>query len=221
MNVPRHLALIPDGNRRWARAHGLEGPEGHRRGIARVGEIAEAAWEAGVEVVTFWWGSPANLTKRRPDEVDVIVGSLGDFLSGPASRLLARHDAAFEIQGRWAQLCPSLEGAVAAAEAAAGSGPRKLVALMAYDGRDEILAAAAQGRGDRASFEAALWTGGLPPVDLIVRTGGEPHLSAGFLLWWIAEAQLHFTDTLWPDFDPEALAEALSRYAETPRRLGR
>lgn len=213
----RHLAIIPDGNRRWARARGLPASEGHRAGISRVGEIAEAAWGAGVEVFTFWWGSPANLQLRDPDEVKVIVGVLRDWLVRSAPRLLEAHGAAFEIHGRWQELCPELGPGVRAARAASGEGPRKLVLLMAYDGRDELRAAAAAG-GD---FEAALWTGHLPDVDLVVRTGGEPHWSAAFLAWRAANAQLAFPEVRWPDFDGDTLRGLLSGQAEVARRFGR
>lgn len=221
MSTPRHLALIPDGNRRWARRQGRPGPEGHVAGIHRVGPVVAAAWDSGVEAVTFWWGSPANLLGRGPEEVGTIVDALRGWMETELPGLLGEHQAAFRIAGRWADLCPSLAPAVATAEAAAGPGPRRLVILMGYDGREEILAAAAAAGGDRRRFEAALWTGGLPPVDLVVRTGGEPHLSAGFMLWWIAEAQLHFSCSLWPAFGPDELKGILKRYAATPRRMGR
>lgn len=221
MSSPRHLALIPDGNRRWARRQGRPGPDGHVAGIQAVGPVVAAAWESGVEIVTFWWGSPANLLRRGPEEVGTIVDALHGWMEREGADLLREHQAGFRIEGRWAELCPSLAPAVATAEAAAGPGPRRLVILMGYDGREEILAAAAAAGGDRQRFEAALWTGGLPPVDLVVRTGGEPHLSAGFMLWWIAEAQLHFSPMLWPAFGPQELQAVLTRYSETPRRMGR
>lgn len=222
-SVPRHLAYIPDGNRRWARGEGLGATEGHAAGIARAGPMIEAAWEAGVETVTLWWGSPANLQKRTPGEVASIIGVLDDWLVGVAPRILARHDATVEVIGRWRDLCPRLEHAIRHAETHAGAGPRRLVVLMAYDGRDEIRDAAARvGAGaDEAEFARALWTGHLPPVDLVIRTGGEPHLSAGFLLWAIAEAQLHFVPDPWPAMTAARLDEALAAYAAAERRHGR
>ncbi len=225
--VPRHVAVIPDGNRRWARARGLAPGDGHLAGIANVGAIASAAWDAGVETFTFWWGSPANLTKRSPDEVAAIVRALRDWLTGEGASLLTFRGAAFEVHGRWEELCPELrpgvEAAVGAAAEATGPAARRLVLLMAYDGREEIQAAADRlggGGASAAHFGAATWTGGLPPVDLLIRTGGEPHLSAGFLLWGIAEAQLTFPPTLWPDYTPAALRDDLERYARTERRFG-
>jgi undecaprenyl diphosphate synthase len=221
--IPRHVAIIPDGNRRWARAQGRSPEEGHRAGIGHVGAVAEALWQAGVEVFTFWWGSPANLTRRTPHEVGVIVGSLADWLSRDAPDLVARHQARFAAYGRWGEMCPSIGPGVAAVQAQAGQGPRQLALLMAYDGHEEILAAAdalGGSGGDRVAFGGALWTADLPPVDLLVRTGGEPHLSAGFMLWRIGEAQLAFPEEPWPAYDKAALERDLARYAATERRFG-
>lgn len=213
--------MVPDGNRRWARARGLSVREGHAAGIRNVGRLARVAWEEGVEVFTFWWGSPANLTHRDPGEVADIVDVLAGWLAGPARDLLAGRRLV--VAGRWEALCPALGPALRRAQAAAGAGPQTLVLLMAYDGRDEIRDAAARvGAGaDADAFTRALWTGTLPPVDLVLRTGGEPHLSAGFLLWQIAEARLAFTPTLWPALAPAAFRRHLARARATPRRYGR
>jgi undecaprenyl diphosphate synthase len=224
LRVPRHLAVVPDGNRRWARARGLTAAEGHRSGIANVGRVAEAAWTAGVETFTFWWGSPANLQLREEAEIESILGCLGNWLARDGAALLRRVGAAFQVHGRWREICPEIEPALQAAQAASGPWPRTLVLLLAYDGRDEIRDAARRLRGggpDDEAFGRALWTGALPPVDLVVRTGGEPHLSAGFLLWQIAEAQLEFSQLLWPDYSADALRETLARHAATERRFGR
>lgn len=221
MAAPRHIAVIPDGNRRWARSRGLEPVAGHAAGINAMTAVIEAAWAAGVETFTFWWGSPANLTTRAPEEVAGIIAALSGWLTRSAPALLAAHDAQLSVLGRWPALCPSLIEPVQRAAASAGQGPRRLVVLMGYDGREEILAAAAAAGGDRQAFQAALWTGGLPPVDLVVRTGGEPHLSAGFLLWWIAEARLVFSSVLWPAFTPANLRSSLVEFGAAERRFGR
>ena len=221
--IPNHLALIPDGNRRWARARGLGPTDGHRAGIRQVGRVAAAAWQAGVQDVTFWWGSPANLTLRDPTEVAGIVGALADWLREDGAELLRSRQARFAVFGRWRELCPSLEPALAEAQAAAGPGPLRLTLLMAYDGREELQAAAEAfaAAGATGSLGAHLWTAALPPVDLLLRTGGQPHLSAGFLAWGMAEAQLCFSDRLWPEVDEQVLQEALEGFARTERRFGR
>lgn len=186
-----------------------------------MGRIARAAWDQGVDTVTFWWGSPANLTERAPDEVAAIVAALSDWLDADGKGSLV--DARVEVLGRWRELCPPLARSADAAVARHTHGEHLLVCLMGYDGRDEIRDAAGRvGAGaDGGAFGRALWTGHLPPVDLVVRTGGEPHLSAGFLLWQIAEARLAFTRTLWPAFTPVELRRVLRAAAATPRRYGR
>ncbi len=221
MSIPRHVAVVPDGNRRWARQKGMPVGDGHRAGIQRMSEIARAAFQAGVEVFTFWWGSPANLEQRDVHEVEVIVDALGQWLAGDCSTLLADHGASFEIYGRWQALCPALGEPVVRARRAAGPGPKKLVVLMGYDGREEIVAAAQACAGDARNLAAALWTAALPPVDLVIRSGDARHLSAGFMLWHIAEAQLCFSKKMWPDFSPDDLAAALDVFAHTERRFGR
>lgn len=221
--APHHLAIVPDGNRRWARARGQGPGEGHAAGIANVGAVAQAAFEAGVQVFTFWWGSPANLTKRSPTEVEAITGVLESWLRGAGAALIERWDARFDAIGRWPALCPDILPGVEAATAAAGAGPRRVVLLMGYDGREELLDGArrmGEQALDVADFGRTLWTGELPPVDLLIRTGGEPHLSAGFLLWRIAEAQLAFPEDLWPAFGPARLGQELERFAGIERRHG-
>ena len=175
-----------------------------------------------MHTVTFWWGSPGNLLSRDPVEVRGIVAVLDEWLRGPGRRLL--HGRRFVALGRWAELCPELGPAIRAASA----GPvdpeaPTLALLMAYDGRDELRDAAARvgGGADAAAFAAALWTGSLTPVDLVLRTGGDAHLSAGFLLWQIAEARLAFTPTLWPALTPAALRRHLARARSVTRRYGR
>lgn len=212
----RHLAVIPDGNRRWAHQQGLSSAQGHQEGIRKVGEVAGWAYAFGLEVFTFWWGSPANLRRRSPEER--IVESLGEWLQKEAPSLLENWDAEVEVIGRWRELCPSLLPAVEGVSSRRGR--RRLVVLMAYDGQEELLAAAARGPQSREELQQGLWTGALPPVDLVLRTGGEPHLSAGFLLWQIAEAQLAFSNTLWPAMQQPEFYAILQQFSGTPRRYG-
>ena len=211
----KHLAVIPDGNRRWARARGLSHREGHAAGIHQVGVMANTAFACGVETFTFWWGSPANLTRRTPEEIADIVAVLNTWLSTEGATLIRTLDCQFQVLGRWETLAPGIAPGVQKCRASQGSGARQLCLLMAYDGREEILDAA---QGPVEGFEERLWTSVLPPVDLILRSGGEPHLSAGFLLWQIAEAQLAFTDKLWPDLTPQDLESVL--HSRPERRYG-
>jgi undecaprenyl diphosphate synthase len=216
-----HLALIPDGNRRWARGLGLSDTEGHRAGIARVAPLVSAAWAQGVSVVSVWWGSPANLVRRHPTEVQGIIGSLAEFLEGDAPHLLATHGAGFSLVGRWQHYCPGLAAGASACMVASGVSDRHLCMLMAYDGREELLAAATGFVGGTlGDLESRMWTAHLPPVDLMVRTGGEPHLSAAFMAWKAADAMFESVDTLWPDFQEEHLLGILTRRSRAQRRFG-
>ncbi len=218
----KHLAIIPDGNRRWARERGLTVQDGHRAGIRAIDDAIRVAFDHGVEVVTFWWGSPANLTQRAPDEVRGIVEALEGWLTSQAGTLLHDTGARFEAHGRIEELCPQLLPAIREATAQSGAGPRRVVLLMGYDGRDELRAAAtALAEGRCASLEDGLWTGGLPDVDLLLRSGGSLHLSAGFMLWRIAEARLAFVDELWPAVTRELMEQQLDLASGQARRYGR
>lgn len=217
----RHLAIIPDGNRRWARAHGLSAQEGHRAGIAAIDAALRAAFDSGAECVTFWWGSPANLQKRDAEEVRGILSALSDWLTGAAPALLREYDARFSAYGRIDELCPSLASPLAAARAAAGTGPRRVVLLMAYDGRDEIRAAVARlTRGEVQTLEDGLWTADLPDVDLLIRSGDSAHLSAGFMIWRISEARLCFVPELWPAVGPDQVRALMASAGASARRYG-
>ncbi|MCA9573815.1 MAG: undecaprenyl diphosphate synthase family protein [Myxococcales bacterium] len=218
----RHLAIIPDGNRRWARARGMSAQEGHIAGIGAIDGAIREAFAQGVEMVTFWWGSPANLTQRAPEEVRGIVDALGDWLDGPAQRLLRDTDARFGAFGRIDELCPELRPKLDRALGAASAGPRQVTLLMGYDGRDELREAARTfARGASQSLEEGLWTAGLPDVDLLLRSGGSAHLSAGFMLWHIAEARLAFVDEPWPAVTPAVVRRELEAAGAQTRRYGR
>lgn len=220
MTVPRHVAIIPDGNRRWARARGRSVTEGHRAGIEHAARIVEAGFDAGVEVMTLWWGSPANLQRRDPAEVEGIVEALRWLLDEGISPALQARGLGLQLLGDWPRWAPTLGAAAGLAESRPFSG-RGLVVLFAYDGRDEIVDACRRvSDPDVSRLGAAMWTGHLPPVDLVIRTGGEPHLSAGFLLWSIAEAMLAFPEELWPDFGVDAFQRCLADAGSRRRRFG-
>jgi undecaprenyl diphosphate synthase len=221
--LARHLAVIPDGNRRWARARGLPAEAGHQRGITSFSSLIPRAFEHSVETFTFWWGSPANLQLRSSGEVAAIVASLSGWLERDCPDLLRSLDCRIEMLGRWRELCPELAAPLATAQAAASKdAKRRIVVLMAYDGRDELRAAvdAATQAGSSASFPERLWTAHLPPVDLLVRTGDSAHLSAGFMLWSIAEARLAFPSSMWPDLTADELSRLLTQADSQERRYG-
>ncbi|MCX8477561.1 MAG: isoprenyl transferase [Sphingomonas sp.] len=228
--IPRHVAIIMDGNGRWAKKRFLPRIAGHKQGVESVRRIARAARKLGIEVLTLYAFSSENW--RRPeDEVRDLMGLLRHFLASELDELVSE-GVKLRVIGGWRELAPDLvtmiEGAVA--RTATNPGPTLVIALN-YGAQAEILAAtrrlAEQARDgaldpaaiDEAHFEAELETADLPPLDLLIRTSGEHRLS-NFLLWQAAYAELLFVDTLWPDFDEKALAAALDQFGQRQRRFG-
>lgn len=227
-----HIAIIPDGNRRWAAAHGIAPWEGHVAGSATMRQLVRRAFADGATHVTVWGSSLDNLAKRPLMETarlaDVYATSLQKILDeGDDEPLKAR----VRVIGRWQeQFAAPLIALIRKVErATAAHTDRTLTLLLAYSGTDEMLAAvraiAQQGIAPDAitstTLKAHLFTHDLPPVDLVVRTGGEPHWSAGFMMWDIAEAHFHFTDTLFPDFTPDMLSAAITTFHTRERRGGK
>lgn len=228
--APRHVAIIMDGNGRWAKARFLPRIAGHKQGVEAVRRVSRAARKLGIEVLTLYAFSSENW--RRPeDEVRDLMGLLRHFLASELDELVSE-GVKLQVIGGWRQLSPDLvamiEGAIA--RTAGNPGPTLVIALN-YGAQAEITAAARRlaeqardGTLDPASidetcFTEALETHDLPPLDLMIRTSGEQRLS-NFLLWQAAYAELLFVDTLWPDFDGETLAEAIAQYARRQRRFG-
>ncbi len=228
--IPRHVAIIMDGNGRWAKKRFLPRIAGHKQGVEAVRRIARAARKLGIEVLTLYAFSSENW--RRPeDEVRDLMGLLRHFLASELDELVSE-GVKLRVIGGWRNLAPDLVAMIdgAVARTASNPGPTLVIALN-YGAQAEILAAARRlaeqvrdGTLDAAAidegrFEAELETADLPPLDLLIRTSGEHRLS-NFLLWQAAYAELLFVDTLWPDFDEAALAEALDRFGQRQRRFG-
>ena len=230
MTAPRHVAIIMDGNGRWAKARFLPRIAGHRKGVEAVRQVARAARSLGVEVLTLYAFSSENW--RRPaEEVGDLMGLLRRFIQEDIDEF-DREGVKLAVIGDYRRLAPDLVDMIdqAIARTAGNPGPTLVIALN-YGAQSEIAEAArhlatAAVRGDidpsaidEAMFEASLPSGALPPVDLLIRTSGEHRLS-NFLLWQAAYAELLFVDTLWPDFDGDALADALAAFALRQRRFG-
>lgn len=228
--VPRHVAIIMDGNGRWAKARKLPRLAGHRQGVEAVRRVSRAAREQGIEVLTLYAFSSENW--RRPeDEVRDLMGLLRHFLKTEI-QALADENVRLRVIGDYRVLSRDLVAMIDDAIArTAGNGGATLVIALNYGAQAEIVTAArllasAAKAGeidpaaiDESLFEDMLTTNGLPPLDLLIRTSGEQRLS-NFLLWQAAYAELLFVDTLWPDFDGDALALALARFGERQRRFG-
>ncbi len=229
--VPRHVAVIMDGNGRWARRRLLPRQAGHQAGIKPVRATVEHCAERGVEVLTLFAFSSENWQRPR-DEVRGLMSLFVDALEREIADL-DRNGIKLRFIGDLDLLNPRLRDAIRAGELRTRENRRMtLVVAVAYGGRWDIAQAArrlarevAAGRLDpeaidEARFAGALETAGLPGVDLLIRTGGEQRIS-NFLLWDTAYAEVCFSDLLWPDFTSEELDRAFEFYAKRQRRFGR
>lgn len=236
-NQLQHLAIILDGNRRWAKQHGITEAQVYERGGQNIADVLEAAYNEGVQCVSIWIGSYANLTAR-----DRILVAALDKLYRKKLDELATHKTVQEkrvrikVIGEWRDLL-SKETVQAADNAMAvtadNDGPL-LVILIGYDGHRErgaavqqLLSDSPEPASDVLEAEKQLrersWTGNLPDVDLIIRTGAwvDPHNSAAFLGFLTGESQFAFPKVLWPDFTAEMLQDAMDDFLGRERRHGR
>ncbi|MGJ0510626.1 MAG: isoprenyl transferase [Methylocystis sp.] len=227
---PRHVALIMDGNGRWAAARGLPRFEGHRRGVEALRRAVRAAIDLKISYLTVYSFSAENWSRPR-EEVQSLLGLLHRFIRNDLSELHA-NNVRVRVIGARADLAPEIAGLLREAEQVtqANTGLTLVVAFN-YGARQEIAAAAralaqmvAEGRLtpeeiDAEAIAARLDTADIPDPDLIIRTSGEQRLS-NFLLWQAAYAEFVFLPILWPDFDRAAMAAALEEYAHRERRFG-
>ncbi len=224
--LPQHIAVIMDGNGRWAAQRHLPRVEGHRAGIDSVRDIVESSARVGIPVLTLYAFSVENW-KRPITEVSTLMSLLKRYLRLELNTLL-RNNIRFKVIGRFEELSPDVQTELKAAEdrTASNSGMQFNIALN-YGGRAEIVEAArrmlASGVDpealDEARFAGFLYTAGQPDPDLLIRTSGEMRVS-NFLLWQIAYAEIWVTDTLWPDFRARHLLEAIIDYQKRDRRYG-
>ncbi len=228
--IPQHLAIIMDGNGRWAVARGLPRTAGHEAGAKAVRATVEAAREIGIRYLTLYAFSQENWSRPRP-EVAALFELLVRFLHSELP-LLQRHRIRLGAIGRLERLPePSRAELLRVIEATRANEEMTLTLALSYGGRDELTDAARRlareakaGGLDPESITpetvaGALYTAGLPDPDLLVRTSGEWRLS-NFLLWQVAYTELYVTDTPWPDFDRAELDRALASYAARERRFG-
>ncbi|HET6617710.1 MAG TPA: isoprenyl transferase [Gemmatimonadota bacterium] len=230
-NLPRHVAVIMDGNGRWAERRGQPRIFGHRAGMKSVRAVIEAAGDLGIEALTLYAFSKENW-RRPPTEVQALMGLLRRYMKSEREELI-RRGARIEAIGDLEQLeGPAREELDRLIEATAHCDRLRVTLALSYGGRAEIVEAARRiaratlaGELDPADldeilFARFLYSPHLPDPDLLVRTSGEMRIS-GFLLWQIAYAELYVTETLWPDFDRAAFFEAIEEYQSRERRFGR
>ena len=228
--VPRHVAIIMDGNGRWAEARGLSRNEGHRQGLETVREVVRAAGDLGVDVLTLYAFSLENWNRPQA-EVAELMRLLDHYLEVELEEVIA-NDIRVRVIGRLDRIPPSVRRRVEdAVERTRDARGRTLVFALSYGGRQEIVDAAKRlvrdaelGRLDaehldEKTFADYLYAPDLPDPDLMIRTGAESRVS-NFLLWQIAYAEIYTTDVMWPDFRKENLAEALRDYQQRERRFG-
>ncbi len=228
--VPVHVAIIMDGNGRWAKARGLPRIAGHRRGADAVRRTIVAAAELGVRYLTLYGFSSENW-KRPVEEVDDLMGLLRHYLRGEIAEL-HRNGVRLRVIGDRARLATDIVTMIENAEAMTrGNAGLNLIVALSYGSRAEITDAvrriaesAVAGKTVPASIDEetvtrALWTADIPDPDLVIRSSGEKRLS-NFLLWQSAYAELVFIDTLWPDFGKDDLSAAIGEFQRRERRYG-
>jgi undecaprenyl diphosphate synthase len=225
--LPRHVAIIMDGNRRWARQHGVSEAEGHSAGVDAIRPIVERAGDVGVEALSIFAFSRENW-QREDDEVATLFALMEAAIRREVPDLV-RQGVRVRVLGRLEELPETTRESIR--EAIEVTAPGQKLALniaFNYSGRSEIVDAVRRALADGLSpsdvdeedIAQRLYTSQLPPLDLLIRTGGEQRIS-NFLIWQAAYAELFFSDRLWPDFDEAEFDAALAEYAQRSRRFGR
>ena len=226
-DLPRHVAIIMDGNRRWARAHGLAELDGHAAGVEAIRTLLRHAVRRAIPVLTLYAFSRENWA-RSDDEVTGLFGLLEQAIRSETAELRAQ-GVRIRLLGRLEELPEATRHSIDEALAETADGDRLLLNVaFNYAGRTELVDAfrrlAASGISpdevDENVISNALYTAGLPDPDLVIRTGGEQRLS-NFLIWQSAYAEFYTCDALWPDFGPDAFDAALLEFASRHRRFGR
>jgi len=228
-NQLRHVAIIMDGNNRWAKQRGLAGVAGHKVGVERIRDAMTACEEIGVEVLTVFAFSSENW-KRPPVEVEALMSLFQLYLKNEA-KALKKKGVRLRVIGNRSRFSKGIQQAISDAETLTQDGKMTLVIAADYGGRWDIAEAARKlavevrdGRIDANNVDESLLDSftslaDLPPLDLLIRTGGEVRIS-NFLLWQCAYAEFFFSDKLWPDFDADELKRAAQAFYERQRRFG-
>jgi len=232
INIPNHVAIIPDGNRRWARERNLEPWQGHEAGAQNTENLMREALRLGIANISIWGSSLENLQKRPLAEKRALLRIYEQYFAKLIdSSDIHDNEVKMNFIGRWQEQFPQslkdvMEKCITVTEKYS---KRTLNFFLAYSGDDEMLGAVREiiksgVKADDVTFDTIknnLMTKDLPSVDYLIRTGGEPHLSVGFMMWDIANAQLYFSEKLYPDFDIAQFGGAIEEYGRRQRRLGK
>lgn len=241
--IPNHVAIIPDGNRRWAKSHGLSDQKGHEEGRKRFYEISRVAFGLGISYFTFWAMSEDNYFKRRVDEIDFLISLLKSGLKSHMTKDLLQDKIQFRVLGNWRKLTAtkSLAALIDNLEEQTRSFDKhRLTVLLGYDGKHELTEALKKIQAalinwqpqnllqpselDFENLKKTLWTGELPPVDLVIRTGETKenwfHNSSGFMMMHATDSEVHISQTLWPDFTEKEFKKIVEEYGQRERKLG-
>lgn len=225
--LPRHVAIVMDGNRRWARRRGVSEGEGHAAGVDAIRPIVERAGDLGVEALSIFAFSRENWSRDR-EEVDTLFALMEAAIRREVPDLV-RQGVRVRILGRLEDLpATTRESILEAIESTQGGKRLTLNIAFNYSGHSEIVDAVRRSLADgltaaeidEEAIRQRLYTADLPALDLLIRTGGEQRIS-NFLIWQAAYTELYFSDRLWPDFDPAEFDAALAEYANRSRRFGR
>ena len=231
--LPHHVVIIPDGNRRWATTRGLKPWEGHEAGAQNTEKLVRKAHAMGIKHVSIWGSSVENLQKRPLQETQALLRIYTNYFSKLCESPDIHSDRArIDFIGHWEEQFPAPLKKILykCIDSTKDYDQCFLHFFLAYSGDDEMLLTiqkiAAEYANNPSAIDAvtikqSLMTHDIPPVDLLIRTGGEPHLSAGFMMWDIANSQLYFSEEYYPDFDESAFEAAIEDYQNRGRRFGK
>ncbi|MDD3386468.1 MAG: polyprenyl diphosphate synthase [Candidatus Pacebacteria bacterium] len=227
MNILKHVALIPDGNRRWAQKKGLFTLMGHQKGAETLEDILNTVLSLKIPYFTFWGSSLDNITKRTKEEVrNLFIVFEDQFNRVINNEDIHKNKVKIQIIGKWKEYFPestkiAMEKAI---DCTKDYNNFLLTFLMAYNGTDEMIDCIKKIKGEvtEEKIKENLWTKNLPDVDFIIRTGckDDPHNSTGFMMWKTSYSQLYFTNKLFPDFKGKEFEKAIENYSERERRKG-
>ena len=235
-NLPNHVAIVPDGNRRWAKKRGLAPWRGHLAGAKKTEEQIQAAFDLGLKCLSWWGGSYNNLTKRGKIEINNLFKIYERYFNKLIKdKKIYENEVKVNVIGRWREILPKtgIKAAEELVKATESHNKRKLNFFIAYDGTHEMISAiksivkeARKNRNITVTpdlLKEHLWTKDLPPVDLLIRTGSydDPHNSAGFMMWLTANSQLYFPKGFYPDFGRKEFIKAIEEFQRRERRLGK